>query len=105
MLIDKFGPVGDQTEVIAKFTVKQFKRTLNLGFHISLLLKLLQVLWRLHCLTVSSVAVMEVHVRISEDSMCLQMLAALPMLTQCEDPGTDSPPRRPLLAVSHCKVE
>jgi hypothetical protein len=46
---DSFGPVTDQTEVIAKFAVKWFIGTsLNLGFHIGLLFKLLQVLWPLH---------------------------------------------------------
>jgi hypothetical protein len=68
-VIDEFGPVGDKTEVIVKNTVKWFKRvSLNLGFHISSLLKLLQVLEYLHCLNVSSVArVLEMRVSISED--------------------------------------
>lgn len=51
------------------------------------LLKLRQVLWS--ALNMSSVAIdVEVRVSISEDGMCLQMLAALPMCTQYKDPRT-----------------
>jgi hypothetical protein len=102
-----FGPVAAQMEaVIVKFTVKWFKRTsLNLGYYVGLLLKSLHVLGSLHCLNVSSVASdLKVYVSISEDNICPQMLAALPVL-QCKHPRMELPQMRPLLAASHCKVE
>jgi hypothetical protein len=102
-----FGPAAAQMEeAVAKFTVKWFKRTsLNLGFLVGLLLKPLHFLGSLHCLNVSNVANdLKVHISISEDNICPQMLAALPVL-QCKHPRTESPQMRPLLAATHCKVE